>query len=311
MDEFGRPGVTLGLASILSALVKPCILPRIRTWAYSSKLRGESYRRSILRQIRFASGSLHVRFIVMGVNENWNRLKQTLPQGIKKRGCAPLREPSPPKKGMEEGKSTPQTATQHPVKEAVSTQDILTLFPQARRPKDHGKYVALDCEMVGVGPEGLGHALARVSLVDYDGRVLLDSYVKPAERITDFRYEVTGITSTHLHKAPSLHQILPRLHPLLEGKVLIGHALRNDFRVLLLNHPKKKIRDTARYKPFHRLLQTTKPSLKRLTAEVLHFPIQTGTHDPTEDARAAMLLYRHVREEWERSLLKCPPTKEA
>ena len=32
-----------------------------------------------------------------------------------------------------------------------------------------GRYLALDCEMVGVGPEGREDALARVSLVNFDG----------------------------------------------------------------------------------------------------------------------------------------------
>jgi len=37
--------------------------------------------------------------------------------------------------------------------------------------------VALDCEMVGVGFDGEQSALARVSIVDWNGFVLLDTYV--------------------------------------------------------------------------------------------------------------------------------------
>ena len=33
---------------------------------------------------------------------------------------------------------------------------------------------------------------------------------------------------------------------LLKGKVLVGHALSNDLKVLLLSHPHTAIRDTAR-----------------------------------------------------------------
>jgi RNA exonuclease 4 len=33
---------------------------------------------------------------------------------------------------------------------------------------------------------------------------------------------------------------------LLQGKVLVGHALKNDFQSLLLAHPRKMIRDTQR-----------------------------------------------------------------
>jgi RNA exonuclease 4 len=52
--------------------------------------------------------------------------------------------------------------------------------------------------MVGVGPEGEESALARVSLVNYNGAVLMDDFVKPQERVTDFRTSVSGITPKHL-----------------------------------------------------------------------------------------------------------------
>jgi RNA exonuclease 4 len=57
-----------------------------------------------------------------------------------------------------------------------------------------GKYLAIDCEMVGVGPEGYKSALARISIVNYFGHVILDTYVKPQEQITDYRTKHSGIT---------------------------------------------------------------------------------------------------------------------
>jgi hypothetical protein len=53
--------------------------------------------------------------------------------------------------------------------------------------------------MVGVGPDGEESALARVSLVNFNGTLLMDEYVKPLERVTDFRTAVSGITPKHLH----------------------------------------------------------------------------------------------------------------
>ena len=61
-----------------------------------------------------------------------------------------------------------------------------------------GKFVAIDCEMVGVGPGGLDSALARVSIVNFNGAVLLDAYVKPLEKVTDYRTHVSGIHPKHL-----------------------------------------------------------------------------------------------------------------
>lgn len=37
--------------------------------------------------------------------------------------------------------------------------------------------VAMDCEMVGVGPNGTRSVLARVSIVDSEGKVLLDKHL--------------------------------------------------------------------------------------------------------------------------------------
>jgi hypothetical protein len=38
--------------------------------------------------------------------------------------------------------------------------------------------------------------------------------------------------------------------------------------------------------------------------KILDVDIQTGAHDPTEDARASMLLYKHLKRDWEEYLDK-------
>lgn len=53
--------------------------------------------------------------------------------------------------------------------------------------------VAIDCEMVGVGPDGEDSILARVSLVNQFGKCIYDKYVKPTEKVTDYRTAVSGI----------------------------------------------------------------------------------------------------------------------
>jgi RNA exonuclease 4 len=58
--------------------------------------------------------------------------------------------------------------------------------------------VGLDCEMVGVGPGGHRSALARVSIVNSAGNALLDTFVAPKERVTDYRTSVSGVTQENL-----------------------------------------------------------------------------------------------------------------
>ncbi|CAG8768801.1 4763_t:CDS:2, partial [Acaulospora colombiana] len=55
------------------------------------------------------------------------------------------------------------------------------------------KFLALDCEMVGVGPFGSESALARVTVVNYVGDIVLDEFVLPQETVTDWRTFVSGI----------------------------------------------------------------------------------------------------------------------
>ena len=60
--------------------------------------------------------------------------------------------------------------------------------------------VAMDCEMVGLGPFRES-GLARCSLVDYHGSVLYDKFIRPEGDITDYRTPVSGITARNMEGA--------------------------------------------------------------------------------------------------------------
>jgi RNA exonuclease 4 len=42
-------------------------------------------------------------------------------------------------------------------------------------------------------------------------------------------------------------QVQAQVSEMLEGRVLVGHSVKNDLEVLLLGHPAKMLRDTARW----------------------------------------------------------------
>lgn len=46
------------------------------------------------------------------------------------------------------------------------------------------KHIAMDCEMVGVGFQGKDHMLARISIVNQQGDIIMDKYVKPSESVS-------------------------------------------------------------------------------------------------------------------------------
>jgi len=167
-----------------------------------------------------------------------------------------------------------------------------------------GKYVAMDCEMVGVGPEGKESVLARVSIVNYYGNVILDKFVLPREKVVDYRTHVSGITKEILKDAEPFLDVQKEVADILKDKIVVGHALQHDFGALLLDHPYKLVRDTSHYKPFRKITNGRTPSLKKLTKVILGLDVQGGEHSSVEDAQATMLLYRKVRNEWEKELRK-------
>jgi RNA exonuclease 4 len=169
------------------------------------------------------------------------------------------------------------------------------------------RYIAMDCEMVGVGENGCQSALARVTLVDWDGQIVLDEYIRPDVEITDYRSFVSGISQSDLRKTtmdlPALRKLV--LHQL-DGRMLVGHALKNDLHALGIRHPWQLTRDTAKYEPFMKLrfddgvLWPRK--LRDLVTEKLSREIQPAgvPHSPFEDALAALDLYKKVRAKWEK-----------
>ncbi|KAL8783637.1 MAG: hypothetical protein Q9213_004497 [Squamulea squamosa] len=166
---------------------------------------------------------------------------------------------------------------------------------------DAGKYISIDCEMVGVGPTPDNEsALARVSIVNYHGDQLYDSFVQPKEAVTDYRTFVSGITPKLLQEARTFETVQADVAALLQGKILIGHAVKNDLEALLLGHPKRDIRDTSRHPTYRQLAGGKTPSLKRLAKQILDVNIQGGEHSSIEDARATMLLFRREKDGFER-----------
>lgn len=159
-----------------------------------------------------------------------------------------------------------------------------------------GQYVAMDCEMVGVGGAEDRSVLARVSIVNYHGIQIYDSFVRPKEFVTDWRTHVSGVSPKHMATARSFEEVQADVAEIIKNRVLVGHAIKNDLDVLIIGHPKKDIRDTSRFSGFRKYSSGRAPSLKKLAKEVLGVEIQNGEHSSIEDARATMLLFRRFKQ---------------
>ncbi|XP_073495613.1 interferon-stimulated 20 kDa exonuclease-like 2 [Phyllobates terribilis] len=169
------------------------------------------------------------------------------------------------------------------------------------------KLLAIDCEMVGTGFKGRNSALARCSIVNYQGDVVYDKYIRPVCPVTDFRTRWSGIRREHLSNATPFSVAQKEVLKLLHGKIVIGHAIQNDYKALGYFHPKEMTRDTSKIPLLNRkagFSEKEPASLKRLAKQVLHKDIQMGRggHSSVEDAKTTMELYRAVEAEYEREL---------
>ncbi|XP_020249765.1 RNA exonuclease 4 [Asparagus officinalis] len=148
----------------------------------------------------------------------------------------------------------------------------------------------------------------RVTVVNAWGNVVYDEYVRPLEPVVDFRTNISGIHPWNMKKAKNFMIVQKKVAELIKGRILVGHALHNDLKVLLLSHPKKDIRDTSEYKPF--LRDGRRRALKDLAAEILGIRIQQKQHCPIQDARAAMLIYKKYQKAWEKSIKRLDKLKQ-
>ncbi|KAF7488909.1 RNA exonuclease 4 [Sarcoptes scabiei] len=162
------------------------------------------------------------------------------------------------------------------------------------------KCVAMDCEMVGTGYGGKNSVLARVSIVNSNMECIYDKYVLPMESVTDYRTQYSGIRPDNLRDAIDFKTVQSEVFEIIKNRILIGHSIKQDLKVLFLSHPWSMIRDTSVY--FKKFNKNRTPALKKLSESYLDVKIQEGEHDSVVDAKAAMSLYNLYKKNWEYSL---------
>ncbi|SZF06076.1 unnamed protein product [Blumeria hordei] len=155
----------------------------------------------------------------------------------------------------------------------------------------------MDCEMCMTGESNF--SLTRISIVSWDGSVLMDELVKPAEPITNYLTQYSGITENMLKNVTtSLSDIQEKLLQIIHSHtILIGHSLNSDLTALKITHP--HIVDTAIIFP-HPRGPPLKSSLKFLAQRYLNREIQKGHgatgpgagHDSIEDAKTCLDLVK-------------------
>ncbi|KAI9066664.1 hypothetical protein FKP32DRAFT_345710 [Trametes sanguinea] len=170
--------------------------------------------------------------------------------------------------------------------------------------------------------------VARVTLTDYRGTVLLDTYVRPTQPVCDYRTAQTGLQPHHLAEgtpislptgtivlttslwpyvaAPVFIDVQRQVASIIKDKILVGYALWEFLSVMGLSHPAINTRDTALFMSFRRTLGHKPNTMVPLEALVKHFMGrdigQNGDIprlEQVERARAALDLFRSCEQTWE------------
>eukprot|EP00892_Ulva_mutabilis_P005653 jgi/Ulvmu1/345/UM001_0350.1 len=237
---------------------------------------------------------------------NWERMKS---EALQQSDVPAKREPRPPRP-LKRRKVSSGTAGAAQVVSSTGVHEG-HLVPKSADAAPT-EVVALDCEMVGVGNlevKSKGRdALARVCVVNDHGQVLLDLFVRPKERVTDFRTQFSGIRPKDIAEGSTHEEAMRQVHALVDGRLVVGHAVHHDIKILALQGvvPRTRVRDTALYAP----LMSRHPAsgklrsrrLRHVAQLELHVDIQQGEHNPVQDARAALYIYHKHREVWETSV---------
>jgi hypothetical protein len=179
-------------------------------------------------------------------------------------------------------------------------------------------YFCLRCGTVGIGPGGLDSAVGRVTLVNWENQVIIDTFVKVPVRVTDYRTAETGITAQALcsENARKLEDVRAKVSNMIKGRILIGHGLEVDLSALGLMHPWCDVRDTAVHAPY--MQEVNDPltvmllprDLQGLAIDVLRRDISDSDGGPVVDAICCLDLYKVARSAWEADLIRLVQQKE-
>ena len=112
------------------------------------------------------------------VSSNWKKL---LSQSAKKEGSGSR---LPRSKASRKRKRAKAEAKPGSAESLLPGAHVNVSVGRTRPALKNREFVAMDCEMVGVGRGGKRSVLARCSIVDFEGKTLYDHFVKPLEKVS-------------------------------------------------------------------------------------------------------------------------------
>ena len=175
----------------------------------------------------------------------------------------------------------------------------------------------LDCEFVGGHKEMVGtklkgtQLLASIAIMDYQGRVILDTRVTPSKKIKSYCRWITGFRPVDLVNQRKEEEIIKEVNVLIRGRILIGHDLTSDLKVLRTNPEDiAGIRDLSTSLVLRELIPSENPrlSLKDVALKILGKELRSSKqvngkeepepHSALEDVKAIREIYLKIEMNW-------------
>lgn len=181
-------------------------------------------------------------------------------------------------------------------KELLKAADALPV-PTIENPS---KGIAFDVETTGFSKHN--DEILQLSILDLDGNVLFNSYVKPYWK-TEWTsaMEVNGITPEMVENAPYPHEILPQIKGIVNSaNVLVGYNNPFDMGFLEqwgINFEGKQVYDVMReFAPVYGVWREDKGEYKnqKLGVAAEFFGFEFKAHDSLEDTKATLHCYKQL-----------------
>ena len=159
--------------------------------------------------------------------------------------------------------------------------------------KDSGEPLALDIEFQEYKHKTWPkwrHRIGRIAFVNTRGQTIYDVYVRydfdedHEVKMPPAKYGVTHKDLRIRNGAKRIEEVEEHLHKIMAGRTIIGHGMRLDIGAI----------DQSIWKNMNTIdtqHMYGQVALWKLSDEFLGESIQDSAHDPSEDARATMLLY--------------------
>jgi len=93
--------------------------------------------------------------------------------------------------------------------------------------------IFLDTETTGLGQRD---EIVEISILEYDGTVLLDTLVKPGRKIPYDASRIHGITDQIVQDAPAWFHVWPKVEEIIKGHVLGIYNAEFDLRMMKQSH---------------------------------------------------------------------------